>query len=29
VNTTGNTQSVTIIPEGNEVRSVAVTMKRG
>ena len=29
VNTTGNSQSVTIIPEGNEVRSVAVTMKRG
>ncbi len=29
VNTAGNTQSVTIIPEGNEVRSVVVTMKRG
>jgi hypothetical protein len=29
VNTTGNTQRVTIIPEGNEVRSVVVTMKRG
>jgi len=29
VNTTANTQSVTIIPEGNEVRSVVVTMKRG
>jgi hypothetical protein len=24
-----STQSVTIIPEGNEVRSVVVTMKRG
>jgi hypothetical protein len=29
VNTAGNTQSVTIIPEGNEVRSVVVSMKRG
>ena len=29
VNTAGNTQSVTIIPEGNEVRSIVVTMKRG
>jgi hypothetical protein len=29
VNTAGDTQSVTIIPEGNEVRSVVVTMKRG
>jgi hypothetical protein len=29
VNTAGNTQSVTIIPEGNEVRSVVVTMKGG
>ena len=29
VNTTGNTQSVAVIPEGNEVRSVMVTMKRG
>ena len=28
VYTAGNTQSVTIIPEGNDVRSVAVTMKR-
>lgn len=28
VNTAGNSQSVTIMPEGNEVRSVAVTMKR-
>jgi hypothetical protein len=29
VHTTGNTQSVTIAPEGNDVRSVAVTMRRG
>ncbi len=29
VNTICDTQSVTIIPEGNEVRSVVVTMKRG
>jgi hypothetical protein len=29
VNTAGNTQSVTIVPEGNEIRSVVVTMKRG
>jgi hypothetical protein len=29
VHTAGNTQSVTITPEGNDVRSVAVTMKRG
>jgi hypothetical protein len=29
VNAAGDTQSVTIIPEGNEVRSVVVTMKRG
>jgi hypothetical protein len=29
VNTAGNTQSVTIIPEGNDVRSIVVTMKRG
>jgi len=29
VNTAGNTQSVTINPEGNEVRSIVVTMKRG
>ena len=29
VNTAGNSQSVTIIPEGNDVRSVVVTMKRG
>jgi len=29
VHTAGDTQSVTIIPEGNDVRSVAVTMKRG
>jgi hypothetical protein len=28
VNTAGNTQSVTIIPEGNDVRTVAVTMRR-
>jgi hypothetical protein len=28
VHTAGNIQSVTIIPEGNDVRSVAVTMKR-
>jgi hypothetical protein len=28
INTGANTQSVTIIPEGNDVRSVAVTMKR-
>jgi hypothetical protein len=28
VHTAGNTQSVTITPEGNDVRSVAVTMKR-
>jgi hypothetical protein len=29
VHTAGNTQSVTITPEGNDVRSVAVIMKRG
>jgi len=29
VNTGGNTQSVTIVPDGNEVRSVVVSMKRG
>jgi hypothetical protein len=29
VRTAGNPQSVTITPEGNDVRSVAVTMKRG
>jgi hypothetical protein len=29
VNTAGNIQSVTIIPEGNEIRSVVVSMKRG
>jgi len=29
VNTAGNTQSVTIIPEGNEIRSVVVSMKKG
>lgn len=28
VNTAGSTQSVTIIPEGNDVRTVAVTMRR-
>jgi hypothetical protein len=29
VETVGNTQSVTIVPEGNDVRSVKVSMKRG
>jgi len=29
VNTAGSTQSVTIIPEGNEIRSVVVSMKKG
>jgi hypothetical protein len=28
VDTTGNTQSVTIVPEGNDVRSVVVSMRR-
>jgi hypothetical protein len=29
VNTAGNSQAVTIVPEGNDVRSVVVSMKRG
>lgn len=29
VNTAGNTQSVTIVPEGNDIRSVVISMKRG